>query len=581
MPGSVSPLHSAPTGPAPHRPPTRWIAYLAVFVAVALVLAGAALVSSVASTPRGSDGVASAAAPGRPSVRVMPGDRTITVAWAATPGAARYQVRYSTSSSMSGARVLSARSGAGTAITGLTNGKTYYLQAAAISSGGATTRSSVVSARPVAGYPTLLTVRAQPAGVNQIRVSWTGQTRATKVAVIAGSDGGLATLPFNSSFYPATTSSIVLTVPAKYAAELGSGSGNPIFVKVATYNSAAAGSSLSRTKSVARAYRLSLAGTYTYAGGIVAPEGSSVRVSEWNVNSVAATRNEPGYRWKDRRTKVAAGIVTSGATVVTTAELTTADAGLGTGVTQVEDLANLLKRSGYALANDPGPAGTNATKGAHIFYKPSVVTRLGGGMISPKAIGVAWPTGLTLRYDSWAKFSLNSTGTVFFVVAAHLPANSGSTTYASLRVAEAKALDRFISAKAGMHTVVVAGDFNSTFLTTGTDPAIALRARGYYDTSAASHRTNAKISTTNITRQVNNTSVPGYPTKPYVYQYPAPRIDYILAKNASGSRNYVNQVILSGGSFDPRYQGSDHNLQSVDVVLRPSSSGWLNCGSTC
>jgi hypothetical protein len=561
--------------------PARWISYLAVFLAVVLVPAGAALVSTATSTARENGALAALAAPARPSIHLMPGDRTATVAWAAATGAARYQVRYSTSSSMAGARSVSARSGAGTAITGLVNNRTYFVQVVAISAGGATSKSAVASARPVAGYPSLLTVRARPAGVNQIRVSWTGQTRATKVAVIAGSDGGLASLPFNSSFYPATTSSIVLTVPGRYAAELGSGSGNPIFVKVATYNSATAGTSLPRTKSIARAYRLSLAGTYTYAGGIVAPEGASVRVSEWNVNSVAATRDEPGYRWKDRRTKVAAGIVASGASVVTTAELTTADAGLGTGVTQVQDLANLLKPHGYALANQPGPAGTNATKGAHIFYQPSLMTRLGGGMISPKAIGVAWPKGLTLRYDSWAKFSLRSTGTVFYVVAVHLPADSGSTSYRSLRVAEAEALDAFISAKAGMHTVVVAGDFNSTFLTTGTDPAIALRARGYYDTSSASTRTNRRISTTNITRQVDNLSVPGYPTRPYVYQYPAPRIDYILAKNASGSRDYVNQVILSGGKFDPRYQGSDHNLQSVDVVLRPSSSGWLKCGTAC
>ena len=156
---------------------------------------------------------------------------------------------------------------------------------------------------------------------------------------------------------------------------LGTGSGNPIFVKVATSNSATAGTSMPNVKNEAAAYRLSPAGTYTWAGSTT-PTGTRVRVATWNVNSVSASSGLTGYTWRERRTRVAAGIAHSGAAVVGTAELSTADAGLGTGVRQWEDLRNLLATTtsgGYSIANSVTSSTTggtpNTTVGAHLFYK--------------------------------------------------------------------------------------------------------------------------------------------------------------------------------------------------------------------
>jgi endonuclease/exonuclease/phosphatase family metal-dependent hydrolase len=434
--------------------------------------------------------------------------------------------------------------------------------------------SKTSSAVPDAGYPRELAVTAVPAGKHAIRVSWTGQGRATKVGVIAGSEGSITRHFFHTAWYPATTTSVTVTVPTALRASLGTGSGNPIFVKVATYNSLTAGSSMPNVKNEAAAYRLSLAGPYTWAGAAT-PSGTKLRVATWNVNSVSASTGLTGYTWRDRRTRVAAGIAHSGAAVVGTAELTTADAGLGTGVRQWEDLRNLLATptyGGYALANSVTSSTTggapNTTVGAHLFYKPNVVTREAGAFVSPRtALGLSWPSNLTDRYFSWARFRVNATGARFYAVAVHLPANAGTTSYATLRAKEAAAIDSYMSARAGGLPILMMGDFNSSFAETPNGPDAVLVGRGYYDTSSAATRYYPRVSTANLTNQVDNRATRGYPFTPYVYRYAAPRIDYIFVKNAPGSWRYANQLVLVNGRFDLRYQGSDHNLQWAEIGI--------------
>lgn len=503
----------------------------------------------------------------KPAIHVAFGDRSLTVAWARIPSALRYSVEYSTKSSFSGAKKVTT-TGSSAFIKSLTNDKKYYVRVRAVGSSNAyNSVSSTASATPDSGYPRLLKVTVVPAGTNQVKVSWSGQGRATKVAVIAGSEGGITANKFTSAFYPATTTSITLTVPSKYRAQLGTGSGNPIFVKVATYNSLSAGTSLPSTKNEKAFYRLSLAGSYAYAG-TTAPKGTKLRVAEWNVNSVEASKAYKGHSWKDRRAKVVAGVTHANPSVFATAELTTADAGLGNGKTQWQDLRDLLAPKGYSMAYQPGPAGTNATKGAHLFYKSSVVTVVHSGEVSPKSLlGKTWPSGLTDRYFDWAEFVVKSSGKHFIAAAVHLPADAGSTSYASLRSAEVKAINTYLSTKAGSWPIVVMGDFNSSFAETSSGPASVLVGEGYYDASATASRSNPRYSTANITHQLDNKSIPGYPYTPYKYQYPAPRIDYILTKNAPGSWAYSNQLILSGSKFNTNYQGSDHNLQAADIGI--------------
>jgi endonuclease/exonuclease/phosphatase family metal-dependent hydrolase len=516
-----------------------------------------------------------AAAVTAPSAKIAFGDRSLTLAWTKVSGATGYQVQYSTSSTFSRAVTVDAGTRSWLMVKGLANDTRYYARVVAVA-GGTKAVSRTLTASPDSGYPRQLTVTAVSAGSNAIRVSWTGQGRATKVAVLAGSNSTLDQNSFHSSWYPATTTSVVLTVPAAHRSVLGTGSGNPVFVKVATYNSLSAGTAMPLVRNEAAAYRLSLAGPRAQAG-TVAPSGARLRVATWNVNSVASTAAYRGYTWRDRRIKVANGIAVSRASLLGTAELATGDAGLGNGKQQWEDLRDLLAQSrygGYAIANTVTSAtrngDTNATVGAHLFYKPGVLTRLDGAFVSPRRLmGSAWPAGLTDRYFSWARFRVDATGAQFIAVAVHLPTKSDPKSYPALRTAEMAAIDDHVSRLAGTLPVIVMGDLNSTLGgDAGQTPQSLLVSRGYYDTTATTNRASAQFSTINTSKQIDNLSVPGYPTRPAAYKYPAPRIDYIMVRRAPGSWGYSNQVLLTDGAFTPAYQGSDHNLQWAEIGIR-------------
>lgn len=540
---------------------------IAVLVGVCLALTGLLGTATVATAPP------AAAAPAAPSVKLAFGDRSLTVAWGAVSGATGYTVQYDTRSDL--ARYTSVNAGTKTnvLIPKLTNGVTYHVRVVAVA-GSSRSASRVLSAVPDDGYPRALTVTAVPAGRDAIRVSWTGQGRATKVGVLAGANSGLTSLPFHSAWYPATTTSVVLTVPTAYRTQLGTGSGNPVYVKVATYNSATAGTAMPTTRDEAAAYRLSPSGTYAWTGNET-PTGARLRVATYNVKSVTSSADLPGYTWRDRRRAVAASIARSGAALVATQELNTSDAGLGTGVRQWEDLRDLLAQpdyGSYAIANtvtrETTGGDTNFAVGAHLFYRPSVLSREAGGIVSPRrSLGLAWPAGLTDRYFSWARFRVQATGAQFYAVSVHLPVDTPTTSYAILRNQEIAAIDKYVSALAGPLPVLVLGDLNSSMYRTTHGPATVLRHRGYYDASATPDRSGVHYLTVNSPEQVDNLAAPGFPTRPFAFPHVAVRVDYIMSKNTPGSWRYSNQLVLVDGAFDRAYQGSDHNLQWADVGI--------------
>lgn len=536
---------------------------------VAALVALTALLSAadVVTAPR-------AEALSAPVTRIAFGDRSLTLAWAAVPGATKYKVQYSTRRTFTRPVTVDAGRRSWLQVRGLRNDKPYYARVVALSS-RSKSYGRVLRAVPDNGYPRALTVKAVPAGPHAIRVSWSGQGRATKVAVLAGSNSLLDQHSFSSKWLPPTKTSVVLTVPAAYRSVIGTGTGNPVFVKVATYNSLTAGTAKPLTRSMAEAYRLTLAGTRAHAAH-VQPRGTRLRVAAWNVHSVASTAGYPGYRWDDRRAKVARSIAATDAAVVAAVEASTGRTGRGDDERQWEDLRDLLaepQHGGYAIANTVTRETTggdpNATVGAHLFYDPEVVAREAGGIVSPRRLlGDKWPSRLTDRYFSWARFRVLADGRTFYAVSVHLPARGSAHTYPSLRRLEVAAIDRYMSAKAAGRPLLVLGDLNSTF---AGDPESAITTAiglGYYDAAATAKRSGAQYSTANISKQIDNHGVPGYPTRAYAYKYPAPRIDYVLVKNSPGSWAYGNSLVLTDGRFDPAYQGSDHNLQWADVGIR-------------
>jgi hypothetical protein len=80
------------------------------------------------------------------------------------------------------------------------------------------------------------------------------------------------------------------------------------------------------------------------------------------------------------------------------------------------------------------------------------------------------------------------------------------------------------------------------------------------------HRTNLRYSTAKSGRQ--DGADPGYPVHPTRHPYPTSRIDYLLVKGSTHTYRYTNVLnLLPDGRFDPRLEGSDHNLQLATIGL--------------
>ncbi len=93
------------------------------------------------------------AASGPGSVFAQGGTGYVTLNWTAIAGATSYTIYRSTSAAGGGAAYVTGVSGTTYTDTSVTNGTTYYYSVAAVTTGGATDRSSQVTATPVAASP--------------------------------------------------------------------------------------------------------------------------------------------------------------------------------------------------------------------------------------------------------------------------------------------------------------------------------------------------------------------------------------------------------------------------------------------
>lgn len=568
----------------------------------ALVLGAVAIGGAITVAPAEAAAVA-------PKVRLVAGDRLITATWTATPGATSYTVRLSKKRSMSRPRIIQTSTPTVT-LKKLANGTPYYVAVSANRSTitPALVRSPIATTTAASGVPFPVSrVRAVPGpAANQVTVSWTGGGRANKVAVVAGSNVTTDQRPFHSAWYPATTQSITLTVPAAYQAYLGAGSGNPVWVKVVQSNSSSA--KFGPSYSYDRKYRPSPVGTWAFAAAAV-PEApvTKLRVAQLNTQSVGATEKySKTNRWAARAPRVADYIDRADPDLLLTAELATNKLGscqnhpnLGQpyacrNSTQVADLARRLDRLRLAGAdaydrvldqmNSSSRWQGNVTNGSHVFYDPAKMTLLNHGYISPAlapgmhfgtvtGLGVSNWTGKNAiggdRWLSWAKFRTTD-GREFFAVAGHFPVGDAAEVVAA-RLEEAQKLIPVIDAMAGTLPVVLGVDMNTDAVRSPKATQVPFIRDGWFDAAAVadpSLRTGMKVSTANGSGTQIGAVDPGYGSRPVKHPYETGRIDYILLRNSPHTYRYANLMYLhANGTFIKSLQGTDHNMQIATIGI--------------
>ena len=189
-------------------------------------------------------------------VTAVAGDGKVTVSWTPSSGASSYNVYWSTSSSVSktsGTKVANAVSG--DAVTGLSNGTSYYFIVTAVNVGGESTASSPAAMATPVGIPVAPTSVTAGAGEGEAIVSWTAssgatsynvywspsatvsKTNGTKVAA-AVNGGSITGLPAGVSYYFVVTA---LNASGESADSSPAATATPLPILLGTYAYSGAG----------------------------------------------------------------------------------------------------------------------------------------------------------------------------------------------------------------------------------------------------------------------------------------------------------------------------------------------------
>ena len=297
---------------------------------------------------------------------------------------------------------------------------------------------------------------------------------------------------------PIESTSTVLTIPASYRNKVGSKTGNPVFVRVVTYNDTTR-------------YRSKVAFGFPTPPAVNGDASSIVSVASANIQGVRASENFPNLTWMDRRKQATAAIARTGASVVAVQEASTAPVN---GTRHYLDVAHLLAPSGYKLAYKSsvvGTAGTGVMKGAQLYYRPSDLEVLDSGLKSTKKVAARYsPTTKWLnasggqetdRYFAWALMRSRTSHVKFYIVSVHLQVGQ-ATNNVRVRTAVALGIHEYMVAKAkaahlSTAPLIVAGDWNTDVEKHPGGPTTQYIGLGYQDAAASAKTTNRQYSSTN------------------------------------------------------------------------------------
>jgi hypothetical protein len=152
--------------------------------------------------------------PAKPAITVTPGNKQLTVAWAAVTDAESYEVYFAADTTAPAADTPASKTGITVltdTITDLTNGTAYSVYVRATNAAGKSEWSAVASATPVVGTPANITVF--PENTQELTVSWDTVTDATSYDVYYNTTGTAPTgdTPVSVSVTALTTTLSSLT----------------------------------------------------------------------------------------------------------------------------------------------------------------------------------------------------------------------------------------------------------------------------------------------------------------------------------------------------------------------------------
>ena len=292
--------------------------------------------------------------------------------------------------------------------------------------------------------------------------------------------------------------------------------------------------------------------------------GASLVFATWNVCLV--TCEAPAPPWSVRRERVARVIDRSGADVLSLDEAT--DIAYGSH-TQWEDIQSFVAPLGYASPNiqDDRCKRYGCTHTARLLIRGANVQQLdfaGQPSAGYTRVGDVAPDVASERERqvAWAYLQGNTGTGPFLAIGVHLSTQktaAGEQHRVTFGHEVTSWADSMNTARgiSGI-PVVLMGDFNSYQVRQPQGVQQILTEAGWGDSIKAPVRSNVRINAINYTP----TQRSGWPLRPIYNKWRlATRIDYIMFRNGVTPLTYDVVVYRrADGSFDPDYQGSDHQM---------------------
>lgn len=487
----------------------------------------ASLTFSVIMPSAMADAPQAAQAATKPSAPAVERQTTssVTLKWADHPGANRYEVRYSTSSTFSSSQIVEKVNSR--TVSNLKNATKYYFQYRALTRTPGTPAgtydrsvwSTAISATTNALYPGSFTKITAKGGQDSLAVSWNKTANTTHYTVVVADD-------FEMKRNRKVIKNIKGTSYTVKKLSAHSRTGYPTFVKVEAHN---------KTFKTRVSQRIT---GYAAAPKVAGKEALSVATQ----NVLCATCVPEGKKresWSKRVQIHLDTIKAENPDVILFQEAQNQNIP-GTKTKTIEDLSKRLSKMGYTLDRTPEKGGTKHIIN-RVAYKKAKYS-----VVKKGTFKIPMVAGESIRGAAWVQLKSKKTGRQFLAVSTHISPRLPSTGNKSKKSSAQVITKEIAKINKKKLPVIVGGDLNSSFYEAGNQPHQVFMKDGWTDTASSANRTNYQRATTSQGTGTTMKSTYG-------------RIDYLLTKNIKGTVSYKNVVKFKGNKIVSKH-GSDHHM---------------------